>query len=149
MNALNRWNSPSTVVSPRFSRLFDELFSDTPSRFLGDTTLDRGSWLPAVDVRETENEIVLDVELPGLTKKDIEVSIENNVLTLSGERRFENEQNRDSFHRVERGYGKFTRSFTLSSTVDREKVEAKFNDGVLTIRVPKSETAKARRIEIG
>lgn len=148
MNALTRWNPTSNLLSPRFNRLFEEIFSDAPSRFFGDTLMERGTWMPAVDIRETETAIELDAELPGLSKKDIELSVENNVLTLSGERRFENEENRDNYHRVERGYGKFTRSFTLSGTVDREKVQAKFKDGVLTIHLPKIETAKARRIEI-
>lgn len=148
MSALTRWTPAANLLAPRFNRLFEELFSDVPNRFLGDTLMERGTWMPAVDIRETENAIELDAELPGLTKKDIELSVENNVLTLSGERRFENEENRDSYHRVERGYGKFTRSFTLQGTVDREKVQAKFKDGVLTIHLPKTEMAKARRIEI-
>jgi HSP20 family protein len=147
MSALTRWNPNAAMLGPRFNRLFEDLFTEMPARFLNES-VERGNWMPAVDVRENEDAIVLEAELPGMTKKDIELSVENNVLTMSGERRFENEENRESYHRIERGYGRFTRAFTLSSTVDREKVVAKFKDGVLSIHLPKTEVAKARRIEI-
>jgi len=146
MSALTRWTPSTPFFSRRFDRLFDDFLSDLPSR-LGES-VERDAWLPAVDIREAEDAIFLDAELPGVEKGDVEVSVENNRLTLTGERKFENEEKRENYHRIERGYGHFSRSFTLPSAVDREKVEAKFKNGVLTVRLPKSELAKARRIEI-
>jgi len=108
-------------------------------------------WMPAMDVREDDDAYRVAVELPGLTKKDIEVTVEDNVLTVSGERRWEHEEGDDKkgrFHRVERTYGSFTRSFTLPRTVKPGDVNAAFKDGVLNLTIPKAEEAKPQLIDI-
>jgi HSP20 family protein len=105
-------------------------------------------WSPSVDIYESENRIVLEAELPGMKREDFELSIENNVVTLKGERRFEKKDEGDNYHRVERAYGSFTRSFNLPRTVSTEEIKADFKNGVLTVTVPKKEEAKARKIEI-
>ena len=108
----------------------------------------RGAWVPAVDVEETDNSYLFSAELAGLGKDDVEITFEDNVLTLSGERKIEKDDENDNYHRIERSYGTFTRSFNLPSHVDSTKVAAKFNNGILTIEVPKSEQAKPQKIEI-
>jgi HSP20 family protein len=107
-----------------------------------------GEWMPRVDVFENENHLVLEAELPGMNRDDFDLSIENNVLTLKGERRFEKKDERDNYHRVERAYGSFTRSFTLPSTVTAEGAKAEFKNGILNVTLPKREETKARKIEI-
>lgn len=107
------------------------------------------TWRPAVDIEEGRNSVKITAELPGLQKKDIKISVdEDGVLTLSGERRFEKEEKGKDYHRVERGYGSFTRSFTLPSNVNADKIDAKMEEGLLTITLPKKEEAKAKEIEI-
>jgi HSP20 family protein len=108
-----------------------------------------GSWTPAVDIRETKEAYVVEAELPGLTKDDIDVTFENGVLSLTGERKLESETEEESYRRVERRYGSFTRSFTLPREVDTEGVKAAFREGLLTVTVPKREQAKPRTIAIG
>ena len=125
----------------------NRLFSGTFSRGSQDEVL-RGAWSPSVDIFENKNEIVLEAELPGMTADDVNISIENNVLTLHGERRFEKKDESDNFHRVERSYGSFTRSFTLPPTVSSENANAEFQNGVLRLTLAKREEAKPRRIEI-
>jgi HSP20 family protein len=110
--------------------------------------LGRGAWNPHVDIYENKDQIRLEVELPGMSKDDIHLIFENNVLTLSGERRLENEQAEKNYHRVERLYGSFTRSFTLPNTVSGDGITAEYRDGVLYLALPKKEEVKARRIEI-
>ncbi|MEZ5427686.1 MAG: Hsp20/alpha crystallin family protein [Pyrinomonadaceae bacterium] len=105
-------------------------------------------WSPSVDIYESENQIVLEAELPGMKREDFELSIENNVITLRGERRFEKKDEGDNYHRVERAYGSFTRSFNLPRTVSTEDIKAEFKNGILTVNLPKKEEAKARKIEV-
>ncbi len=105
-------------------------------------------WRPAADVRETEDAFIVEAELPGLKKEDVSVTFEDGTLTLSGERKFEEETNGSNLRRVERSYGAFSRSFRLPREIDAEGVTANFRDGILTINVPKTETAKPRSIEI-
>jgi HSP20 family protein len=107
-----------------------------------------GGWNPNVDIFENKENLVLEAELPGLSREDFDLSIENNVLTLKGERKFEKKTDEDNYHRVERAYGSFTRSFTLPQTITAEGVEAEFNNGVLRVTLPKREETKARKIEI-
>jgi HSP20 family protein len=104
--------------------------------------------VPPVDIQETEEGYRLQAELPGLTKEDIDITLENNVLRLSGERKFERDVKKESFHRVERTYGTFSRAFSLPQQVNAEGVQAGFENGVLTILVPKAEQAKPRKISI-
>ena len=106
------------------------------------------SWTPRVNIFENKDHLVLEAELPGMTREDFDLSIENNVVTLKGERKFEKKNEGDNYHRVERAYGSFTRSFTLPSTVSSEDVKAEFNNGVLNVSFPKREETKARRIEV-
>lgn len=143
---------PSTLARNPFYSNMDQVFND----FLGASSLFgrsvgeglRDAWIPAVDVQETDKSFVFKAELPGLGKDDIEITLEENLLTLSGERELAEKDEGETYHRIERSYGKFSRSFTLPSQVDNSKVEASFNDGLLTIEVLKSEQAQPRKIEI-
>jgi HSP20 family protein len=114
----------------------------------GETGMMRGAWNPSVDIFENKDHLVLEAELPGMKPEDVNISIENNVLTIHGERTFEKKDENDNFHRVERSYGAFTRSFTLPPTVSSENVEATFDNGILRLALAKREEAKPRRIEI-
>lgn len=106
------------------------------------------SWSPSVDIFETENEVVIKAELPGMDPKDIDIKLENNVLMLRGDRRFEKETKNENYHRVERSYGNFTRSFSLPAFVDDSKVHAEYKNGLLRIVLPKKEQAKSKEIKI-
>ena len=147
-SAMTRWN-PTTgsflTTRDPFARMLDSVFGEGlyPSEDVSNRT-----WMPSVNIRETEQAFFVEAELPGLTKKDIDITIENNILKLSGERRFEKDTNEESYHRVERSYGSFLRTFSLPSQVNAESVKASFKDGVLTIEVPKAEEAKPRKIAI-
>lgn len=125
----------------------NRLFSSTFSRG-SDEQMFGGAWTPSVDIYENKDNIVLEAELPGMKPEDVHISIENNVLTISGERKFEKKSEGDNFHRVERGYGSFTRSFTLPPTVSSENATAEFENGILHLTLAKREEAKPRRIEI-
>ena len=125
----------------------NRVFSSNLNRS-GEPGLGRGAWNPSVDIFENKDQIVLEAELPGISPEDVNISIENNVLTIHGERRFEKKDDGDNFHRVERSYGSFTRSFTLPPTVSSEGVNANFDNGVLRLELAKREEAKPRRIEI-
>jgi HSP20 family protein len=127
----------------------NRLFSTNFSRSFGEEGFTRGAWTPNVDIFENKDEIVLEAELPGMNREDFELTIENNVLTLRGERRFEKKDEADNYHRVERAYGAFSRSFTLPQTVSSENASAEYKNGVLRVVLLKREEVKARRIEIG
>src|SRR5256714_5955089 len=126
----------------------NRLFSTSLGRGFDDEGLSRGAWMPSVDIFENKDSIVLEAELPGMNREDFELTIENNVLTLRGERRFEKKDEGDNYHRVERSYGSFTRSFTLPQTVSSENANAEYKNGVLRVTLHKREEVKARRIEI-
>jgi len=126
----------------------NRLFSTNLTRGFGEESIGRGAWNPSVDIYENKNHIVLEAELPGMKREDFELSVENNVITLRGERQFEKNEDSDNYHRVERSYGSFTRSFTLPQTVSAEGATAEYKNGVLRVTLPKREEAKARRIEI-
>src|SRR5215831_14186746 len=125
------------------NRLFSSSFDRT-----GDNGLTRGAWSPTIDIYENKDEIVVEAELPGLKPENVNVSVENNVLTIHGERKFEKKDDKDNFHRVERSYGSFTRSFTLPPTVSGDTADAVFENGVLRLTLAKREEAKPRRVEI-
>jgi len=108
----------------------------------------RGAWAPSVDIFEDQEKLIVEAELPGMNREDFELSVENNVLTLKGERKFEKKDERDNYHRVERQYGSFVRQFTLPQTVTAEGATADFENGVLRVALPKREETKARKIEI-
>src|SRR5215831_20656518 len=122
-------------------------FEDAVARMLNEP---RGArpWSPSVDIYENENELVLEADLPDVKLEDIEVRVENQTLTLKGERKFEEDQSVRGYHRIERSYGTFTRSFTVPTTVDSDKVSAEFKNGVLTVKLPKKEAAKPRQVKI-
>ena len=126
----------------------NRLFSTNMTRAFDDEGIGRGAWAPSVDIYENKDQIVLEAELPGMKQEDFDLSIENNVLTLRGERRFEKTDETDNYHRVERSYGSFTRSFTLPQSVSGEGATADYSNGVLRVTLPKREETKARRIEI-
>lgn len=133
-----------TSMQDRINRIFGEAV-----RRNEEDVWRSGTWTPPVDIFETsDHEIVLRAELPGLKREDIDIRVENNTLTLRGERKHEAEVKQEQFHRIERTYGQFTRSFALPSTVDAEKVSATFTDGVLTITLPVREEAKPRQIQV-
>jgi HSP20 family protein len=122
-------------------------FEDALARMLNEP---RGArpWSPSVDIFETENELVLKADLPDVKLEDIEVRVENQTLTLKGERKFEKDDSVRGHHRLERNYGSFERSFTVPATVDSEKVAADYKNGVLTVKLPKKEAAKPRQVKI-
>jgi HSP20 family protein len=126
----------------------NRLFSTNMSRAFGEEGIARGAWNPSVDIYENKDQIVLEAELPGMKREDFDLSIENNVITLRGERRFEKQDDGDNYHRVERSYGSFARSFTLPQTVQADEVSAEYRNGVLRVTMPKREEVKARRIEV-
>jgi HSP20 family protein len=147
--AIVRWEPFRDLASlqERMNRLFDESFKGI-NRTTEDDWLLGGTWAPAVDIFEQEGNIVLKAELPGIDLKDVDIRLENNVLTLRGERKVDNEVKRESFHRIERAYGTFARSFTLPSTVDQQNIKADYKDGVLKVVLPKREEAKPKQITI-
>ena len=126
----------------------NRLFSTNLTRSFGDESIGRGAWSPSVDIYENKEQIVLEAELPGMKQEDFDLSVENNVITLRGERRFEKTDDSDNYHRVERSYGSFTRSFTLPQSVSAEGAKAEYSNGVLRVTLPKREEAKSRRIEV-
>ena len=140
--ALVRWSPVGQLAGmeiDRLNRMFSELYQDNFNR----------GWTPAVDIYESQtHEFVIKAELPEMKREDISVTFENNVLTLKGERSLEQDVKRDSFQRIERRYGSFSRSFTLPATVDAGQISASYKDGVLTIRLPQREEAKAKQITV-
>jgi HSP20 family protein len=145
LSTMTRW-TPSQQAAFRepFFRLFDTYLSDAHH---GEDVAGR-TWTPPVDIQETDEAYRIHAELPGLKKDDVQITLENNVLRVSGERKFEKDVKQDSYHRIERVYGTFARSFALPHQVSSDKVEAKFDNGVLSIVVPKAEQAKPRHIAI-
>ena len=124
------------------------LFQDSINRLLSEDGGKTRPWSPAVDILETENELVLKADVPGLEMKDIDIQVENGTLTVKGERKFEKDEKNKGFHRMERSYGSFVRYFTLPDTVDTENVKAEYKAGVLSISLPKKEIAKPKAIKV-
>jgi HSP20 family protein len=141
--AVVRWEPTrelATMEIDRLHRMFDNFFGEN---------LQRG-WTPAVDIYETDaHEFVVKAELPDVKREDITLTFENHVLTIRGERKFSDEVRRDNYHRIERHYGAFSRSFTVPPTVDAGNIAASFKDGVLTVRMPQREEAKPKQITVG
>jgi HSP20 family protein len=148
MNALTRWD-PFKEMDELHRRL-NSLFHVGAARPAGsqEETMTVAQWLPLVDISEDDKEFLIKAELPEVRKEDVKVSVENNVLSLSGERRSEKEEKDRKYHRVERAYGTFTRSFSLPDEADESKVTAEFKDGVLRIHVAKSEKARPKAIDV-
>lgn len=148
--AIARWTPAGDLVLDRFGRFFEEAFNDMlrPYAAEGENVSSR-TWIPRVDIRESVDGLTLLVDLPGLLKDDVNITLENSVLTIAGERKFDgDEKDNQSYHRLERPYGAFSRSFTLAPTVQADKVEASFDNGVLKVHLPKQEEAKPRLISI-
>ena len=141
--AIVRWEPARDLASMEIDRL-NRMFAN----FYGET-FDRG-WAPAVDIYETEqHEVVLKADLPEVKREDINITFENGVLTVRGERQHQSEVKRENFQRMERQYGAFSRSFTLPATVDASRISASYKEGVLTIRLPQREEAKPKQIVVG
>jgi HSP20 family protein len=145
MTTITRWDPFRDLASFReqTNRLFEDAFLRGRA---GDSALT--TWSPAVDIYETENELVLKADLPDLNEKDLDIRIENNMLTLRGERKWEQSVSEDNYLRVERAYGTFSRSFSLPNTVNAEAIQAEYRNGVLTVRMPKREESKPRQIKV-
>jgi HSP20 family protein len=145
---LMRWNPTRDLLSicDDMNRLFNEFFSRTEGQ---EGTWLSGAWIPLVDIHETDDALILKAELPGFSKDDVNVEIKDNSLTLKGQCQEEKEVKEEQYHRRERAYGSFQRTFMLPVTVDPERVTATYKDGVLELRLPKRETAKPKRIAIG
>jgi HSP20 family protein len=133
------------VAQNRFNRMLDSFFDDSRGHWEQGLAT---TWAPEVDIEETKDAIVLRADIPGIKKSDLHIAVENNQLIIRGERKAENESKGRNFHRVERTYGTFRRSFMLPATVLSDKVEAVYKDGVLEVTVPKAEEVKPREIEI-
>ena len=144
---LVRFNPEADLFRGRMDRLFNQMLNTPWTPVLTEDVANRG-FLPAVDIRETPEQLMIVAELPGLDKKDVNMTLENQVLTLAGERNFEKETKDETCHRIERSYGSFTRSFTLPNNLRVDKIEAKFDKGVLSIVIPKSEETKPRKVTI-
>jgi HSP20 family protein len=132
-------------LQDRINRAFTEAYGGS-----GDESLmNRGTWIPPVDIFQNgKDELVLKAELPDMQREDIKITVDNNILTIAGEKKLTDEVKDEQFHRIERRYGSFTRSFTLPPSVDATKVSAEYRDGVLTLRLPLREEAKPRQIEV-
>lgn len=138
--ALVRWRPMNELDD--MSRLFDEMWRRSLRPQGG------GNWYPAIDVKENENEYKLVAELPGMTKEDVKISVTDNIVTIRGEKKAAHEEQNENWHQVERAYGLFERSFTLGTAVNASNVKARFESGVLTVILPKSEEARPREIRI-
>jgi HSP20 family protein len=143
--AIVRWEPlrELTTLQNEMNRLFGQVF-ETPAN--GPSTMRR--WMPAMDLVETEGHFVLRADLPGLSEEDVNIELEDRVLTISGERKSEHESAKDGYHRIERAFGSFSRSLTLPEGTNPEGVEANFDRGVLEVRIPKPEERKPRKISI-
>ena len=144
MATLSRYN-PFRELDDMMTPL--RLFQDSVNRIFSEGAATR-PWTPSVDIKETENEITLIADVPGVDQKDLEIKIEDGTLTLKGERKFEEEKQGEGYHRIERGYGSFVRCFSIPDSVDPEKVKASYKNGVLTVHLPKKEVAKPRTVKV-
>lgn len=145
MSAITHWDPfrNLTTLQDEMNRLFEGAFAKGRG---GQAEL--ASWAPAVDIYEAENELVAKVDLPGVDEKDIDIRLENNTLTIRGERKFEKSVNEENYLRVERAYGSFTRTFSLPNIVNGEGINATYSNGVLTVHMPKREESKPKQVKI-
>lgn len=147
--ALVRWDPFLELeeVSARLNRMFARPVT-TPSNGNGKEALIVADWTPSVDISETDGEYQIKAEIPDVKKEDVKVTLEDGVLTIQGERKYEKEEKGKKFHRIERSYGSFARTFSVPDVIEAEKVKAEFKDGVLNLHLPKSEKAKPKAIEV-
>lgn len=152
--ALIRWNPARDLETSPFdmlnmqkeiNRMFDRFFRGNLTE---EESLVPSGWCPAVDIAEHDNEFVVKMELPGVGKEDVKITMQNDVLMIHGEKKQEKQSKGSNYHRVERSYGAFQRSFTLPATVKADKIDATFTDGILNIKLPKAEEAKPKQIEV-
>ncbi|MBI2081046.1 MAG: Hsp20/alpha crystallin family protein [candidate division NC10 bacterium] len=145
--AIVRWDPFRDLMSiqERMNRLFDQTLARTRGE---DEGIAASAWMPAVDIYETPDRVVMKAELPGLTREDVEINVRDNTLSLRGERKFEKEVKEENYLRIERAYGSFQRSFSLPATIQQEKIKAIFKDGVLEVTLPKAEEARPKQIKI-
>ncbi len=144
MRTMNRWEPfrGATTLQEQINRVFGDLVGRTG----GESNLT--PWAPAVDIFETEDELVVKADLPDVNPQDLDIRVESNVLTIRGERKFENEVNEDNYLRIERSYGSFSRSFSLANSVNADAIKADYRNGVLTLSIPKREEAKPKQIKV-
>jgi len=145
MRTMNRWEQPfrgATTLQEQFNRVF----GDVVGRTAEESNLT--PWAPAVDIYETEHELVVKADLPDMNPQDLDIRVENNILTIRGERKFEKKVNEEDYLRVERAYGSFSRSFSLASSVKTDAIKADYQNGVLTLSIPKREEAKPKQIKV-
>ena len=152
MMALIRWSpvrwdpfGEFSTLQERMNRLFEDII---PATRKSEEELNTGTFYPSVDIYEGEKDITLKAELPGIDKKDVHVEINDGVITLRGKRKLEKEEKKENYHRLERSYGTFNRSFTLPTTVDSGKVKANYKDGILEVTLPRKEEAKPKSIPV-
>jgi HSP20 family protein len=143
--AMSRWDPfrELSSIQNELNRLFGRTFGVEEGE-----EIRAAAWVPPVDVAETQDRFVITAELPGVKPEDVDISVENSILRIRGERRFYDEQKEDDFHRIERRFGSFARSITLPPTADSDSIQASFDAGVLRIEVPKREEAKPRKIQV-
>jgi HSP20 family protein len=143
MDTLDRSQSFRGTSFDQFNRMFSELFNRA-----GQQESSLSTWAPAVDIREDEHALVVKADLPDIDPKDLDIRVENNILTIRGERKFEDKSNEGNYLRVERAYGTFARSFALANTVNTDAIKADYQNGVLTLSIPKREEAKPKQIKV-
>jgi len=149
MRTLTRWEPINDIsnLSQRMDRMFEELMGRGMRRLAEDDRV-RGSWSPAVNILEKKDAIVITADLPGLKAEDVDVTVDNGVLTIRGERRLEEASEGETYHRVERVYGVFERTFTLPNSVDVNTIDAKFRNGEMVVTLPKREESKPRAVKV-
>ena len=143
--AIIRWDpfGDFMTLRDRMNRLFEDMSSSKEEK-----DLMTRAWAPSVDIYENENEVVLNAEIPGVDEKDVEIKVEDNTLILKGERKFEKEAKEENYHRIERSYGSFFRSFALPGYIEQDRIEAEHENGILRIRMPKKLELKPRKVKI-
>ena len=145
MRTINRWEQPfrgATSLQEQINRVFGDVVGRT-----GEES-NLTPWAPEVDIYETENELVVKADLPDVNPQDLDIRVENNILTIRGERKFDSKVNEDNYLRIERSYGLFSRSFSLANSVKSEAIKADYQNGVLTLSIPKREEAKPKQIKV-
>jgi HSP20 family protein len=144
MRTIARWEPfrGVTTLQDQINRLFNDTFERTGEQS------NLSAWAPAVDIYETEHELVVKADLPDVDPKDLDIRVENNLLTIRGERKFEKKVNEENYLRVERSFGSFARSFTLANTVNPDAIKADYQNGVLTLTIPKREEAKPKQVKV-
>ena len=145
VRTINRWEQPfrgATTLQEQINRVFGDVVGRTSEES------NLTPWAPEVDIYETENELVVKADLPDVNPQDLDIRVENNILTIRGERKFDKKVNEDNYLRIERSYGSFSRSFSLANSVNSEAIKADYQNGVLTLSIPKREEAKPKQIKV-